>query len=31
MNPSDFSHGAELIDRARVQTEDWLAHGLPTE
>jgi len=31
ISPSDFSHGAELIDRARVQTEDWLARGMPSE
>jgi NTE family protein len=31
ISPSDFSHGAELIDRARVQTEDWLAQGMPTD
>jgi NTE family protein len=31
ISPSDFSHGAELIDRARVQTEDWIAQGMPTE
>jgi NTE family protein len=29
ISPSDFSHGAELIDRARVQTEDWFARGTP--
>ena len=31
ISPSDFSHGAELIDRARAQTEEWLAQGMPTE
>jgi NTE family protein len=31
ISPSDFSRGAELIDRARVQTEEWLAEGMPAE
>jgi NTE family protein len=31
ISPSDFSRGAELIDRARMQTEDWLEQGMPTE
>jgi NTE family protein len=31
INPSDFSHGAELIERSRIQTEDWLEQGMPTD
>ena len=27
----DFGRGAELIDRARVHTDDWLAQGMPTD
>lgn len=30
ISPTDFSHGAELIDRARAQTEAWLARAKPT-
>jgi NTE family protein len=30
ISPTDFSYGAELIDRARQQTEEWLAQGMPT-
>ncbi len=29
ISPADFSHGAELIDRARAQTEGWLETGTP--
>lgn len=31
ISPSDFSHGAELITRARARTEEWLARGMPSE
>ena len=31
ISPADFSYGAELIDRARAQTEQWFAQGMPTE
>ena len=31
VSPSDFSRGAELIDRAREQTERWLTKGMPTD
>ncbi len=27
VSPTDFSHSAELIERARSGTEDWLANG----
>ena len=29
ISPTDFSHSAELIDRARAQTEAWLERGTP--
>jgi NTE family protein len=30
ISPTDFSHGAELIDRARSQTDEWLRRATPT-
>lgn len=30
ISPTDFSHAAELITRARARTEDWLAQGMPS-
>lgn len=27
VSPADFSHGAEIIERAREKTRDWLAKG----
>jgi len=30
ISPTDFSHGAELIARARTQTERWLSREIPT-
>ncbi len=31
ISPSDFSHAAELIPRARTKTAHWLAQGMPSE
>jgi NTE family protein len=31
VSPLDFSHSAELIDRAAADTTDWLAHGVEME
>lgn len=30
ISPADFSHGAELIERARAQTEEWLKTATPS-